>query len=236
MRELKIKIAAAAILASFVIVLSGCANKIVSNVIERRVEEKLPELIGRADSYEVKVHGGTVAMSRGRIQEMTITAAGVQAVDGLRIDVLRVFIKDIIADASTGEVKSLGSVRFTASVSEKSINDYFDKTDRKGIRIELLRGTLVAHAKPRVLGIPAAVRVTGMLVPDGGRLNLRIDKLKVIGVNVPSIAEDVVEKRINPVVDLSATSFSPKLESVEMLPKVLRVSGEAKMSGIVGSR
>lgn len=236
MNNLKSKIVAAAALAGLVIFLAGCANKIVSNVIERRVEEKLPDLIGRADSYEVKVHGGTVAMARGRIQEMTITAAGVQAMDGLKIDDLRVLIKDIIADASTGEVKSLGSVRFIASVSEKSINNYFDKTDRKGIRIELLRGSLVAYAKPRVLGIPAAVKVTGMLVPDGGRLNFRIDKLKVIGVNVPSIAEDVVEKRINPVVDLSATPFSPRLESVEMFPKILRISGQAKMSGIVGVR
>jgi hypothetical protein len=236
MNKLRLRVIAAAGFVIALLIFSGCANKIVSNTIERRVEEKLPELVGPADSYKVKVRGGTVAMTRGRIQEMVVTAAGVRAMPELRIDDLRVIINDITADASTGTVRSVGAVRFVASVSERSINEYFAKTDRKDVRIELLRGKLVAHAKPRFIGIPAGVKVSGTLVPEGGRLDLRIDKLEVIGVNVPSIAENVVEKRINPVVDLSTTPFSPKLESVEMLPRVLRISGQAKMAGLVSSR
>jgi hypothetical protein len=35
--------------------------------------------------------------------------------------------------------------------------------------------------------------VTGPLLPDGAKLNLKIESLEVIGVGVPSIAADFVE-------------------------------------------
>ncbi len=225
----------AVLLAAVVIIAAGCANRIVSGSIERRVEDKIPALIGPADSYKVKVQGGTVAMARGHIREMIVLAKGVQAMPGLKIDNLRVVINDIVADTSTGAVKDMGMVRFLAEVRQRTINEYFAKTNRSDARIELLSGRLVVHAKPRFLGIPASVRVSGQLVPDADKLNMKIDKLEVIGVNAPSIAENAVERRINPVVDLSATSFSPKLESVEILPGVIRINGIARMAGLTGS-
>jgi len=66
-------LAAAAAVAA--ILSSDCASSLVSGTIERRMKEKLPELLGPADSYELEVSGGTVPMTRGRPVYETFLAA-----------------------------------------------------------------------------------------------------------------------------------------------------------------
>jgi len=220
-------LAAAAAVAA--ILSSGCANSLVSGTIERRMKEKLPELLGPADSYELEVSGGTVPMTRGRIDELVIRGRGVQVMPDFQVDELIVRITDLVA-ASDGAIKSVGGVTFEALATQARLNDYLVRSKQKEMTIELLEDRLLVNARPRLLGIPASVRVTGPLLPDGAKLNLKIESLEVIGVGVPSIAADFVEWKVNPVVDMATTGFAPHLRAVEISPQGIRIRGAANIA------
>jgi hypothetical protein len=121
--------------------------------------------------------------------------------------------------------------RFAPGTADRArLNDYLVRSKQKEMTIELLEDRLLVNARPRLLGIPASVRVTGPLLPDGAKLNLKIESLEVIGVGVPLIAADFVEWKVNPVVDMATTGFAPHLRAVEISPQGIRIRGAANIA------
>ena len=217
------------LLAILVLLCTGCAGRIVTGSVENRIEDRLPSLIGPAESYDVEVKGSTKRMLRGQIDSVVIFGREVWVLPGLRLDSLNIRMTDVAANPDNGTLKSVGSTEFDADISEQSLNEYLAEIRMDDPKVELLDGELIVRTTRKVLGLSTNVVMTGTLVPEGKKLNFKLRRLKVAGLGTPSIATKVVEDWINPVLDLESTDFSPELESVVISPGSIRVTGEAHL-------
>ena len=208
---------------------AGCAGRLVTSAVQNAIERRLPELIGPAQSYSVAVHGSTRGIMRGRISEVSAQGKGVWAQPDLCLDVLDIRMKDVVADPETESVKSVGEVVFSAAISQESLNRYLARTRPDVWSVELVEGEMVVQGRPKVWRLSADVRLNGHLVPKGDKLYFQVDRLQVAGLTTPSIAAGIVEDRINPVLDLGGTKFSPELKSATIAPGVVRVTGTAHL-------
>jgi hypothetical protein len=211
--------------------LSGCAGGLVSGTVENRIEERLPEIIGPARSYDVAVDGPTRQIMQGKIRKLVIDGKDVWVLPELYMDRLTIRMQDVVADRETSTIKSVGDVGFEAVISEKSLNEYLARTRSDSMKVELLDDRMVVLARPTVLRVPVNVRLTGHLVTSGLHLVFRIDQLQVIGVSAPSVAADMVEDRINPVLDLGQLDFVPRVKSLAMEPGAIKIAGSAVLTG-----
>ncbi len=213
------------------LICGGCVNGIVRGNVENQIEKSLPGLIGPADSYKVEVHGSSAKMIRGRIGEILIHGAGVRIIPNLRLDGLDVKLTDVVADRKNSSLKSVGATEFEATIQEKSLNDYLSHTRKDESRAKLLSDTMIVTARPKVLRIPASMILTGVLVPKNDKLNFHVERLKVIGLNAPSVGVKLLEDWINPIVDLGKTGFSPRFTSVVIESGAIKIIGTADLAG-----
>ena len=219
-------LAAAAVTAT-----AGCAGRVVSGTVENKIEDSLPELIGPAKSYRVKVDGSAVRMARGKFREIDIHGEDVTMSPGLVVGKLDVHMEDVVADSKKNALTSIGRATFDASVSERSLNEYLSRTREDRMRVELLDHRMMVWAEPKILVTTVGVKLTGRLKPSGSKIDFAVDQLQVIGLNAPTIAKRAVEEKINPVMDLGHLQFTPEIEAVEMMPGVVRIKGTARLNG-----
>ncbi|MBI2843296.1 MAG: DUF2993 domain-containing protein [Armatimonadetes bacterium] len=210
---------------------TGCAKRLVTGSIERRIAYSLLEIVGPAESYEVKVQGSTRKMMQGRIREVIVHGKGVWAMPDLCLDRLDVRMTEVLADPDTSTLKSVGCLVFEAIASERSLNEYLAATRPDEARVELLDGSMIVRARPRVLGIPASVILTGRLAPRGEKLDFEVEHLEFVGLNTPAVAVEVVENRINPILDLGEMGFEPELESAKIAAGAVTITGKAHLAG-----
>ena len=211
---------------------TGCVDQIVSDRVENRIKERLPELIGPAESYHVEVHGSLNQMIRGWIREVEIRGKGVKVMPNLCMDTLDINLSDVAADPDTLEIKTIGEIGFEALISEQRINDYLAYTRKDGLKVKLLDGKMITKSRPKVLGVSANIQVIGYLVPDGRKLNFRIQRFEVAGIRTPKVAVHTLENRINPVLDMKTTQFSTELKTAAITPDGIRLTGDAKLVGV----
>ena len=210
---------------------AGCTGRLVSHAVENEIEACLPNLIGPAQSYKVEVHGPAGKMLRGRIRQLVVYGKGVWAMPDLCLDALEVRMKDVVADPGSMALESIGEVAFETTILEKSLNEHLAHSRADGLRVELLDGRVIALARPKVLGIPTNVRLTGSLAAREDKLDFLVDRFEVAGINTPSVAAKILEDRINPVISLKLAGFSLELTSAKVMPGAVRITGTAHPSG-----
>lgn len=210
---------------------AGCAGRVVNRAVENKIEDRLPELFGPAASYDVEVDGSALKVMRGRLSRVVIHGQDVWMLPELCVDGIDVEMREVVVDLDTQGIKSVRSAIFDAVVSEKALNDYFERTRSDEMRVELQDGRMVVRARPKVLGLALNVRLMGVLVPRGEELDFRIDRLQVIGISAPHIAAGMIEDRINPVLDLRSMDFEPELRSVTIKAGSIRLVGAARVTG-----
>lgn len=211
--------------------LCGCAGKIVSNKAEDKIAEKLPELIGPAKSYDVKLHGSTKQMIRGKVDEIKIHGDDVEVVPDLTINSLDIDMKGVEADTKTSTLKKVRETTFQATVTEDSLNRYLAAVRKEKPRVELQRGKMVVIVREQLLSLSSDVRLTGRLVSNHDELNFKVDKLEVAGIKTPNIAARAVEDQINPVMELEFKGFAPELTSTKIETGIITVEGTAQLIG-----
>lgn len=215
--------------------LSGCTDGVVSGAIEKKIEERLPQQIGPAKSYSVKVAGSTGRMVRGQLRQVDVHGEDVQLAPNLVVSVLDIRMKDVVADSKGTALKSVGEVTFSADVSENALNSYLSKTRKDGLKVRCENAALTVWAVHKVLGLDVNVKLTGQLVPKQSLVDYKVDKLQVVGLNAPSIAARVVEDHINPVIDLKKMRIAPDIQSVRVMPGIVRISGTCDVAALVHS-
>jgi len=223
----------AVIAVALAVAAAGCTGRLVSRAVEDGIRDRLPDLIGPADSYAVEVHGSTRRMLRGRIGEIVVRGKGVWVSPDMCLDSIEVRMKDVSADPESLALKDVGEITFEAVASERSVNDYLALSRADEVEVELREGMVVAKARPKVLSVPAEVRLIGRLVARGEKLDLRVDRLQVAGLSAPLTAARAFEDRINPVVELELAGFVPELRSATILPGAVRIAGTARLAGSI---
>ena len=219
-------------LLTMVALLAGCGERLVADKIESRVERRLPDIIGPADSYEVSVSGRTPKMLSGRLSELVIHGRNVQLQPDLNVDDLVVEMRDVEFDTGKNELTGVGETAFSAVISGKCLTRFIVKRqpDLKELKIELRPGKATVRVRPSLLGLSAGVAITGGLeVAPSNKISFIPDKMSVAGLPIPERALNFVSERINPVMDMSLASFPAQITRIAVMAGRIRVEGTADL-------
>jgi len=189
---------------------SGC-GRVVGGKAEDAIKPLLPQYIGPADDYQVRVSGGTGAMLRGRLGRVQVEGKNVRLTPEFTVSALSLDLRDVSVDRGQGRLQNVASSTFSARIAEPDLNRYLGNR-RPGIRDLSVRaggdGRLSVRARPELLGYPTLpVEVRGTLAPrpdsGGQKLDFVPDGARVSILPIPNFVVEHLVSRLNPVVDLS---------------------------------
>jgi len=213
--------------------LSGCGGKSACRKVEKAVLSRLPELIGRAESYAVKADCGMWDLMNGSVDGLHVEGRNV-AVDGKYfVDELVVEMRDVRFDVGSQTLKSVRSTDVQAVVSNESMLRFVNQghPELKVSRITIAEGSLCAEAKPELMGFSAAVEVTGVLKALGdGKVDFVPRKVTAGGLPVPGMLANNVVERFNPVLDFSKLRLPITVTDIRLVDGKALVTGTANLS------
>ena len=209
--------------------LAGCGRS-VERVAERRVNALLPVFLGPAEKYSTRVRGKTGALTRGRLRSVHIVGTGVELSPELTLDTLTLDLTGVDVDTKAGNLRSVESVAFGATLGEVGLNRYLRarRPDVPGLRVDIRGSEVIVHAQPEVLELAAVpIRVRGTVTPRGGgsTMDFTPGGANVSVVPIPTPVLGYLARRVNPIVDLSALRIPVRIERSDIRQGVLHLSG-----------
>ncbi len=219
--------------------LGGCAT-VVDTRVEQIIAAELPSIVGQAASYEVQVEGARVTGEIADLNRVRAVGERVARPKSPILDRVDVRMSDVIVDRTEKRLVDLGAVDAEVRVLAPDIAAFLDARPGLDKVVVTLQPpyeiTVESQFSAAGYSLPAAARakVRGRLVTSNGALVMEIVDLRLAGFPIGTMPAFVLERLINPLVDLSALPAPSQVTSVQVLPKavLLTASGSQK----VGSR
>jgi hypothetical protein len=219
--------------------LTGC-DRPVNRSAEGHIRRAMPDILGPAKKYDVRVEGGWDRTIQGRLSKVAVDGYDVQVANGLLFDHLRLDLKDVRVDTQKKRVKDIREVRFTVTISKANIDEYLageagnDDTIRKA-RIQLNANNSVTLSAERVvLGVGVPFSLTGPIRVGGAkRIELDAQRLTFIGIPVWGPPLEWLKTHFEAAVDLAHLPFPVQLTEARTEPGHLILSGTADISALL---
>ena len=193
----------------------------------------LPDFIGPADSYDVKVEGSFSDLMNSRLDRLRITGRNVLFLRKYPVDELLLEMKNIRFDMEARTLKSAESTSLSAVMYESSLLRYVarEHPDLGQAHIVISEGFVVATAEPELAHLSAQVEAVGKLrIRDGVRVDFVVEKVSVGGLPMPAAVANTIENQFNPVLNLSDCPLPITLTSIKMAPGKVALTGTADLT------
>ncbi|HZT42489.1 MAG TPA: DUF2993 domain-containing protein [Chthonomonadaceae bacterium] len=230
---------AVALLLILLLGLTGC-ERTINRSAERRIRDALPDLIGPARSYNVHVSGAAERTVQGHLANVTVDGDDVDLPNSLLLDRLHLDLKDVEVDTGHRRIRSIGDVRFAATLGETSLDEFLAGESPEGEPIRNTRvhiegnGSVTIAADRVVLGAGVPFRLTGPLRIVGPQ-SVEIDptRLTVVGIPISGLPLRFLKQRFESAIDLSSLPFPVRLTGVQTQPGKLILSGAADVTAML---
>jgi len=221
------------------LILPAC-NRPVNREAEKRVKAVLPDLLGPARQYSVRVDGGWDRTLRGKLRKVAVEGFDVELSSGLVMDSLRLDLQDVDVDIDRKQVRSVGAARFVATISKKTLDEFLAGESPEGETLKNTRVTLEANnrvtisSQREVLGVGVPFTVSGALSLAGAqRIGFDAQGATVARVPIPGFLVNFLKDRFVNGIELKSLSFPVELQSVETRPGLLILSGTADAAAML---
>jgi hypothetical protein len=223
------------LLFGLVAIVSGC-TRAINHAAERRIRDELPDLIGPARRYQVRVEGSAGRAAHGRLQRVIVDGDDVQLSNGLLLDQLHLELKNVEADLDSKSLRHVDSARFTAVIGEAGLDEFLageapeGETIRK-THVALDNNTVTLSAERVVLGVGIPFHVTGPLRIIGPqKIEIDSDRLTVAGLPISGLPLRFLKERFESAIDLSTLPLPVHVEAVQTTKGKLILSGTADVT------
>ena len=227
--------ATGATLLSFALLLTGCAT-LLDTRVEQLIAAELPRVVGAAARYDVNVDGARETGELIDIRRVRIAGERVERSGSPVLERIDVTMTDLVVDRKEKRLQSLGTADAIALLLPADIAAFLDaRPGLDNVQVALFppseisietRFAIAGFALPRSAGS----RIRGRLIASDGRLIMEIIDLRVAGFPVGTIPSIVVEKLINPLVDLSAMPAPARVTSVQVMPDAVLLQASSSLS------
>jgi len=210
----------------------GCSKTDPYGATERAIRRSLPEVIGPARSYEVRIARADTNLLGGKIGWIEIHGRDVRASEELTVDDLHVRLEGVRFDRDERAIKSITGSAVTARISAASATRYVAHRGPQyaGTRFEFRDNEAVVHVTPALLGIRLPVKVSGRpLLRGNNTIDFDTSHLAVSLLPLPSPLLTLLERRINPILDLATLNLPLSLNGVRIEPGFAVVTGAARL-------
>ena len=204
--------------------------------IEETIAHNLHQTIGPARSYDVTITGSLIEIARGNLSAATIRGKHVETDKGIRLDRLLIRLRGVRFELGSPSMLDAEETTFETSVTEAELSSYLSRTraDIPDLRIALLDGKFRLSASSISVGRSTPVNAEGTLaVADGTRLICNLVSVTCNGKTAPTFFRNVLENRLNPVLDLTKWRFSATLKSAVVRRGSVTLTGSADLTSRV---
>ncbi len=219
--------------------LNGC-GRAVNRSAERRVRDMLPTVLGPARLYTVHVTNSAMRTAQGRLSDVTIDGEDIAFRNGLLLDQLHLDLKDVDVDMKRSKVRSIGEAKFTATLTEKSMDEFLAGETPSGetirdIHVRLADQNMVTLSAERMtLGVGVPFRLTGPVRLAGpARIEIDPTRMTVVGIPISGLPLRFLKRRFESAVDLTGIPFAVQLSSLQTAPGKLTLAGTANTASLV---
>jgi hypothetical protein len=212
------------------LLLTGCSTRFIRGRAERRITDRLEELIGPADEYRVRVRrtkDGEIVV--GRINQIDIDARHVRAGQQIELETVHLALRNVRYHAPPEERVSVGSSELVIHLTEAALNDYLRRQHPNSQPVVHLNdGTVTLKGTLRLLGLPTPIETEGRLeVVERTRLEFRASSVRLAIDPIPGIGREYVENQLNPLVNVARLKLPLRLDSVQIQCGRMIVRGAA---------
>ncbi len=204
-----------------VLMISACAT---TSFLDRRVEQtirtELSRHVGPADSYNVDVFGARFSGEIAALEKVHVVGARVNRAKAPVIDRLEIDLSNVVIDRKEKQLKSLAAANAQARILAIDIAEFLDAKpglDKVTVTLDP-PDEIVVSGRPSIAGygLPkaATLKVRGRLVAEANELKFEVTDLRAGGFSVGAIPKFVLEKALNPIIDLSVLPVSSQVSSV----------------------
>lgn len=215
--------------------LAGCGvGQSAQTIVAHKIADALPQAIGPAAHYDVQVSGDTLGLARGRARGVSIHGWQVQMTPAVTLDALTLDARDIVFDARSRQVQSIGGATFAASLGQANLNRYLAQT-RPDLQVTLGQSELTATLPVSVGPLRTTVAVAGVLAPTSpgaSTLDFITDRARLGILPVPAFAVNAALEAVNPVLDLSRVKVPIGVQSADVEAGLLTLRGTAQLDAL----
>lgn len=214
------------------ILLSGCTRPI-NRTAESRIRQALPDVLGPAKSYTVRVDSAWERTLQGKLARVSIEGEDVRFRNGLILDHLSLTLKGVEVDTDSHRLRKIRETDFTLTIGEKNLNEFIvdeviDGESLRKIRLQLLENTVLIRGERVVLGVGIPFEISGSLLIKGPAIvELDTARLRVVGIPFTGRVLQFLKRRIENAVDLSQLSFPMVVNEVSVVQGRLMLTGKA---------
>ncbi len=215
--------------------LGGCASMIDSHV-EQIIGAELPRVVGPAARYDVNVADARTSGEVADLKQVYVVGDRVARERSPVLDRIEVTMADVKIDRKEKRLLSLGAADANVRVLPSDIAMFLDaKPGLDNVVVTLqppYEMTVEAQLAFAGFTLPrfARTKVRGRLVTSDGDLLMEIADLRIAGYPIGTIPAIVLEKLINPLVDLSALPTPSRVTSVQVTPDAVLLTASGSQT------
>ena len=212
--------------------------------VEQAIRSGLPEAIGPAAHYDVTVMGarrqdgaGLIEMDRVHVVGLRVRRNGAPVLDRVEADLSGVQVdrkQNTLTALAGADVRiSVRATDIAAFLQERGVLEAVKVTFHESDVI-----TITAHPVVAGYSLPGGARVLlrGYLIPEASQLRLNITDLRAAGFPVGTIPTQIVERLINPLVDLSALPVPTEVTSARVVGDSVIITARGGQSQVQPAR
>lgn len=200
------------------------------NPLERMLEKRLPELIGPAKKYTVKIMDTKITdLFSGIIKDLYLIAEEVAPKESPQLEFVRVHLHNIAFDLD--KIEKIENANFLLSLTQDSINAYLPQKIKEypNLKVELKNDLVIINTNKKVWMFDVPIKVSGILEAEKQKkVNFRCSEFSVSGLNLPYFFRKYLEDRVNPLVDLTEMKIITNILNIKILENKLQIEGNAR--------
>lgn len=195
--------------------LTGCNP---ANLVAQGIERELPQYIGPADGYDVKIEG--LKVQAGTADNVVAVGDRVQPEGAPVIERLVLELQDVVYDRDAERLSKVGTARLTAVIRTDDLVDFLEAYRNVREAEVMLRSPDEAtiRVRPQIgnLAVPegVTVNVSGRLVGEETQLRFEVSEVSAAGFDLSAIAARRLSDAINPLADLKNLPVKVEITSV----------------------
>jgi len=195
--------------------LTGCNP---ANLVAQGIERELPQYVGPADSYDVKING--LKVQAGSAQSVVAVGDRVRPEGAPVIERLVLELQDVVYDRAAERLSEVGAAKLTAVIRTDDLADFLEAFRNVQEAEVMLQSPDQAtiRLRPQIgnLSVPRGVTVNirGELVGEATQLRFEVSEVRAAGFDLSAIAARRLSDAINPLADLSNLPVEVEITSV----------------------
>lgn len=195
---------------------------------EAALRDALVRVVGPAESYDVRVSGASV--HGNRFERVRFVGRRIARTDAPVLDRLELELQGVVVDRREKALTAVAATRAELRLQGDDLAEYLRRSGwiADPSVVFAAPDRVVVAGTPRLAGIAIAIgdgaEFQGRLFASGTQLRVGVDRVRIGSSRAAPLLRAVIERAINPLLDLSSYPLPARIDAVEAGADGLRIA------------